>query len=116
MSSQVAITQDLQFPATQFGSSQNFLSNSCSKIVILLHCNNMQFSGYLIISKMQIKHDYYPFPLVLSPTFGQLGRPLPEEPFFTLSNVTVFNMFLCSLCFSKLPLSFLFPFSGVDLQ
>ena len=46
----------------------------------------------------------------LSPTFGQLGRPLPEEPFFTLSNVTVFNMFLCSLCFSKLPLSFSFLF------
>ena len=59
---------------------------------------------------MQIQHDYYPFPLVLSPTFGQLGRPLPEEPFFTLSNVTVSNMFLCSLCFSKLPLSFSFLF------
>ena len=39
---------------------------------------------------MQIKHGYYPFSLALSPTFGQLGRPPREEPFFTLSNVTVF--------------------------
>ena len=50
------------------------------------------------------------FPLVLFPTFGQLGRPLPKEPFFTLSNVTVFNMFLCSSCFFKLPLIFSFLF------
>ena len=39
---------------------------------------------------MQIKYDYYPFPLALSPTFGQSGRPLPEEPFLTLITVTVF--------------------------
>ena len=61
-----------------------------------------------------------PFPLVLSPTFGQLGRPLPEEPFFTLSNGTVFwkghltcfyalYVFLNSLRVS-------FSFSGVELQ
>ena len=61
---------------------------------------------------MQLKHDYYPFPLVLSPTFGQLGRPLPEEP---LSNVTVFwkshlTCFYACYVFSKLSLSFFFPF------
>ena len=36
------------------------------------------------------KHGYYPFLLALSPTFGQLGHHLPEEPFFTLITVTVF--------------------------
>ena len=69
---------------------------------------------------MQIKHVYYPFPLVLSPTFGQLGRPLPEEQFFTLSNVTVFwkviyHVFMFVMFFQT-PFEFLFPFSGVDLQ
>jgi len=60
------------------------------------------------------------FPLVLSPTFGQLGPPLPEEPFFTLSKVTVFSK--CHLtCFYA---RYVFPnshgvsfsFYGVDLQ
>ena len=69
---------------------------------------------------MQIKHDYYHFPLVLSPTFGQLGRPLPEEPFFTLSNVTVFwkghlTCFYVHYVFQT-PFEFSFSFSGVDLQ
>ena len=67
---------------------------------------------------MQIKHDYYTFPLVLSPTFGQLGRPLPEEPFFTLCNVTVFwkshlTFFYVRYVFSfffQTPFEFLFPF------
>ena len=64
-----------------------------------MHCNNFQFMETLLVSKYpitynaiysSIKHDYSPFSLVLSPTLGQLGRPLPEVPFFTLSNVTVF--------------------------
>ena len=49
--------------------------------------------------------------LVLSPTFGQLGRPLPEEP---LSNVTVFwkihlTCFMFIMIFQT-PFEFLFPF------
>ena len=63
------------------------------------------------------------FPLVLSPTFGQLGPPLPEEPFFTLSKVTVFwkSHLTCFYVryvffFFQTPFEFLFPFSGVDLQ
>ena len=64
---------------------------------------------------MKIKHDYYPFLLVLSPTFCQLGCPLLQEPFFTLSNVTVFwkshlTCFYAHYVFSKLPLSFFFLF------
>ena len=27
-----------------------------------------------------------PFPMVLSPTFDQLGRPLPKEPFLHLTH------------------------------
>ena len=64
---------------------------------------------------MQIKHDYYPFSLVLSPTFGQLGRPLFEETFFTLHiqqcNSLLedsFNMFLPYVF--QTPLEFLFLF------
>ena len=62
---------------------------------------------------MQIKHDYYHFSLVLSPTFGQLGRPLPEEPFFHIKQCNSlleksFNMFLHSLCLPT-PFEFLFP-------
>ena len=60
------------------------------------------------------------FPLVSSPTFGQLGRPLPEEPFFTLSNGTVFwqSHLTCSYVRYVFPnsLGVSFSFSGVDLQ
>ena len=60
------------------------------------------------------------FPLVLSPTFGQLGPPLPEEPFFTLSKVTVFwkghlTCFYARYVFPN-SLGVSFSFSGVDLQ
>ena len=54
----------------------------------------------------------------LSPTFGQLGRPLCEEPFFTLSNVTVFwkshlTRFYVRYVFPN-SLGFSFSFYGVD--
>ena len=71
---------------------------------------------YPIIFITQIKHDYSPFPLVLSPTFGQLGHPLPEEPFFHIKQCNSlleksFNMFFyVRYVFSKLPFEFLFPF------
>ena len=96
--------------------------NICHRFFcIVIICNFLVFL-YAIISNhfhnaiySSIKHDYYPFPLVLSPTFGQLGRPLPEEPFFHIKQCNSvleksFNMFLCLLGFSKLLLSFFFLF------
>ena len=128
----VPVIQDLQLLAQGSGLARNFLSNSCSKIVIQLNiCHRffcivmiynflvflyaIIFSHYHNAVYSSIKHDYYPFPLVFkSPTFGQLGRPLPEEPFFTLSKVTVFwkGHLTCFMLvtFFPTPFEFLFPF------
>ena len=111
---------------TRFRCSPKFLSNSCSKIVIQLNTCHKLFCiviicnfwcsfmpWYPIIFIMQIKHDYYHFPLVLSPTFFSIRWSSTWGTIFHLKQCNSllemsFNMFLCSLCFSKLPLSFFF--------
>ena len=120
------------FFAASFGSRPLFLEYKRYKIVIqqnighrffcnVIICNFLMFP-YAIISNhshnaiyFSIKHDYYHFPLVFkSRTFGQLGRPLREEPFFTLSNVTVFwkGHLTCFMLVTFFPtlFEFLFPF------
>ena len=136
-----SIAQYLQLPATSFGVQPTFSSvhhvqncnssNICHRFFCIVIIYNFLVFLYAIIFNrlhnaiyFSTKHDYYHFFVGVisniwsnrsSSTWGTITWP------YTLSNVVIiwknsFNMFLHSICFSKHPFEFLFPFSGVDLQ